>query len=93
MEENTTDKSYEEKAIDYFQQNPGNYGWILIVLGVVLLYGSIKRWGWIFEGDGRLFNIAWVAQTFGYKTAQTLFAILSIIFIATGIAWIFAYKK
>ncbi|WP_433903346.1 hypothetical protein [Sphingobacterium puteale] len=90
--EQTTDKSYIDQLAGYFQQNPNSYGWILFFVGIILLYGSIRRWSWLFEGGEGLFNIAWIEETFGCRTALILFILLSLVFIGAGITWVFLYK-
>jgi len=92
MAEQANDKSYIDQLADYFQQNPNSYGWILVFFGVFFLYGSIRRWGWLFEGGEGLFNIAWVAETFGFRTAQILYVLLSLLFIGIGLAWVYLFK-
>ena len=89
--EQTTDKSNIDQLAEYFQQHSNGFGWLFIVAGIIFLYGSVKRWGWLFEGGDGMFNIAWVAETFGFRTAQVLYILLSLLFIGAGIAWVFLY--
>ena len=89
MGERAKDISYIDRLGEYLQQNPTIFGWLMVALGAVFLYGSIRRWGWLFEGGDGMFNIAWVAETFGFRTAQILFVLLSLLFVGAGIAWVY----
>ena len=87
------EKSFIDKIQFYFQQNPNQFGWILVIVGIVFLWGSIQKWEWIFQGDGRVFNIAWFRENFGDKAAQIAFGFFSVVLIAVGLAWVFIFKK
>lgn len=86
--EQATDKSYIDQLAEYFQQNPNQFGWLFIAVGLIVSYGSIRRWGWLFEGGDGMFNIAWVAEIFGFRTAQVMYILLSFLFIGAGMTWV-----
>lgn len=87
------DKSFIDRIQAYLQENPGQFGWILVVVGAVFLWGSIQKWAWIFQGDGRIFNIAWFREQFGDKAAQTAFGLFSVIVMIIGICWVLLFKN
>ena len=64
----------------YFAENPSNYGFLLIFVGSLICYGAYKNWGWIFQGDGRVINIAWISDTFGRSTARALMLLAEVAF-------------
>jgi hypothetical protein len=82
-----------EEVQNYFQNNPGNYGYILIVLGLVLIYGAYKEWGWIFEGGGRTINITWIYNTFGKKAAKSIVMFFGAVLAVLGIFWIYINRN
>lgn len=90
MKEN---KSLIDKVQAYFQNSPNQFGWVLVAVGVVFLWGSIQKWEWVFQGDGRLFNIAWLREQFGDRAAQIAFGLFSVILIIVGIGWVIIFKK
>jgi len=82
----------EDNAISYFKDNPGNYGWLLVAMGVVLLIGSIRKWKWVFESTRNYkLNLAWIIDRFGFRVAQICMIIFSIFFILLGLAWYALY--
>lgn len=87
------DKSFIDRVQAYFQENPGQFGWILVVVGIVFLWGSIQKWEWIFQGDGRVFNIAWFREIFGDKAAQFAFGLFSFILTVIGIFWVLTFRR
>lgn len=80
-----------DQAQVYFQENPGKFGWIAIVLGAVLLVGTFRKWDWVFEGGGGRLNLAWIANTFGFRAAQAVSALLSLLFVGVGVAFLLLY--
>ncbi|OJY17389.1 MAG: hypothetical protein BGO98_00355 [Myxococcales bacterium 68-20] len=80
-----------DEAKDYFQANPGQFGWLPLVLGVVLLIGTFLKWGWVFEGGGGRLNLAWIANTFGFRAAQVVSALLALAFVGVGVAMLTLY--
>ena len=87
------EKDFLERIRDYFQLHPNQFGWILIILGGVLLWGAIQKWEWLFIGDGRVFNIAWFREQFGDKAAQVVMGLLAGLCLVAGVIWLFAFKK
>lgn len=81
-----------EKLEDFFQNNPHYFGLILLLAGLVLLIGVIKDWSWIFQGDGRVFNIEWFSTTFGRKGARVVMGILAVVLVLLGGIWFFLYQ-
>ena len=40
---------YLSNKIDtFFKENPAQFGWVFIVLGIVFFIGAIKRWSWVY---------------------------------------------
>ena len=87
------EKSFIDKLQEYFQQNPNQFGWILVIVGAVFLWGSIQKWEWIFQGDGRIFNMEWFRGQFGDKAAQIAFGSFAVILIIIGLACALIFKK
>lgn len=77
---------------DYFQANPGLFGYVIILLGILLIIGGIRSWNWLFEmGDSKMFSLYWYESRFGRKTARVVCGITGVVLIGIGIAWIFIY--
>lgn len=79
-------------VIDYcdnlFSQNPHYGGIVFIVVGFLLLFASIKSYGWMYEGSaGRVFHIAWIRNEFGESVAKGINIFLSIVIILVGVAF------
>ncbi|KAF2514695.1 Imm17 family immunity protein [Flavobacterium foetidum] len=76
----------------YFKEHPSHFGWLFIVLGIVLFIGSLKRWNWVYEDKpGTIWGTQWIIETFGFKTAQVLKILFSLLFIGLGIIWLLFY--
>lgn len=75
-----------EKEQDIFSKFPKEYvGLVGVAVGLLFLLGAILNWDWVLQGDGRCFNIAWVCNTFGRKTARILVGISGSVIILCGI--------
>jgi hypothetical protein len=84
----------EEDIRDFFQKSPGLFGYVFIGLGIFLIIGAMRNWGWLLEsGNERAFNMAWFVNTFGRKAARILYAVIGLVFIQLGAVWIFSYSR
>jgi hypothetical protein len=86
-------EKYLEQIMSYFKNNPSNVGYVIILLGAVIIYGAYKDWAWIFEGGGRTINIGWISDTFGRKAARNLLILLGLIFVLGGGFWSYKMVK
>ncbi len=83
---------FADKVTLYFQENPGNYGIILVVIGIVLLIGTIRRWNWV-VGETRHTSFGlFLIEIFGEKYIIIRMYFLSILFIVLGIGWFLLYQ-
>lgn len=83
-----------EKVNKYFSASPGLFGYVIIVLGIMLITGAVRDWNWLLEGgDGKVFNITWFIDTFGRKAARVMYGITGGVCILIGIAWIYIYAR
>jgi len=74
--------------------NPQFFGGFIIVAGIFLLVLAIKDPEW-FLGDNKTFNIkkmqGW-ANLFGRNFTRVIIGFMSIVMMAFGVFWIWAYK-
>lgn len=85
-----------EKVKAYFEENPAYFGFVMIVLGIVMLISAIKGAKWLFEKDvsGSTYSLdkidGWI-NMFGKKTARVIVGISSVVLIISGIFWFWVY--
>ncbi|MHC5310649.1 hypothetical protein ACYSNM_11395 [Myroides sp. LJL116] len=89
-------KKFQE-VTDYLDnllsQNPHYGGLAFIVVGVVLLFASIKGYGWMYEGSAaNVFHIAWIRNEFGESAAKAINIFLSVVIIIVGLAFYFLWQ-
>jgi apolipoprotein N-acyltransferase len=79
-----------EKLQDYFQHNQGNFGYVIIAVALFFIYGAYKDWDWILAPGGGMgtFNLTWIANTFGRKTARVIVYVVGGIAVGLGVFWI-----
>jgi hypothetical protein len=81
----------KEKTGDFWENlNPLWGAIIFITIGFLVLLGAILNWNWVFEDDGRVFNIAWISNVFGRTVARILMGALGIL-ISVGGIWFFFF--
>ena len=81
-----------DQVREYFQANPSRFGLILVLVGVILLWGTLRKWKWIFEGQAhRLFNIERIRGQFGDRVAQYVYGLFAIAVIILGLGWTFIF--
>lgn len=77
-----------------FKEHPEYFGGVLIIIGGVFLYCSIKGYEHMYDQTGGpVFNMAWIRNTFGVKVAKFLNICFYVSFILIGILFYFAYKE
>ncbi|NDV78470.1 immunity 17 family protein [Dysgonomonas sp. 511] len=69
----------------FFSENPQYAKLILPLFGFILLLGAIRNWKWIFEDDGRIFNLAWVKYNVSEKLARIIVGTTGAILIVFGV--------
>lgn len=84
---------YLSNKIDtFFKENPAQFGWVFIVLGIVFFIGAIKRWSWVYEDKpGTIWGTQWAIETFGFKIARILKILFSLVCTGLGIIWLLVY--
>lgn len=74
-----------EKITTFFRENPQYAKLILPLFGVLLLVGAICNWEWLFENDGRVFNLAWVKYNISETFARILVGGIGVLLIILGV--------
>lgn len=70
---------------EFFQNNPKIGALIPILLGIILIIGAKRDWKWIYEQDGKVFNLSWFKYNMGDKVARIIIYILSVLLILSGL--------
>lgn len=83
-------KNIIDKAKDFFG-TPGGAGWFFIGIGIIICIGAIRKWSWVFESDGRVFNMRWIREMFGDVAAQILMFFAGLALILGGVYYIRRY--
>lgn len=85
-----------EEASEFFnnlREHPALAGLVIAGFGLIMLIAAIMDADWLIEGGNGTFNIAWVSNRFGRKTAQTLMGILSVIIMLSGLLMYWGYSQ
>lgn len=70
----------------FFSKLPKETGGLaFIVFGLIMLVGAWLNWGWIFQGDGKAINMAWISDTFGRTVARVIVGVMGVLIIICGI--------
>ncbi|WP_413511010.1 hypothetical protein [Myroides odoratus] len=82
-----SDKGWFVELIQCFPELPGI---LMLLLGIVIWYWSIKGNEWMFDtgGPGIFSNITWVRNTFGEAIARRFNVLISWSIIASGIVFL-----
>jgi uncharacterized membrane protein len=82
-----------ERIQEFFQSSPEYFGFVLVVLGLLLIIAAIRKWKWLTEGgDGGVFNDTWIVGVFGTKNLRRFYTILGVVLILIGVAWFFLWR-
>jgi hypothetical protein len=83
-----------EKIAEYFQNNQGDFGYVMIVVSLFIIFGAYKDWDWIVAPGGGMgtFNRTWMANNFGRKGVRILIYIVAGICAFIGVLWVALYK-
>ena len=79
---------------DIWKKFPKEYAPLIVVAcGLLFLIGAIRDWDWVLEGDGRIFNMAWVSNTFGRRVARILVGISGAVIMILGVLYFWLWNK
>lgn len=84
--------NFSQKIQQFFKESPEYGGLIPMAVGLLLIVGAVCNWSWVLEGDGRVFNLAWLSNFMGRTFARITCGIFGIILIALGIIWFIIYS-
>lgn len=87
---NDTGEAWIDQAQRWFADHPENFGLLLAFVGLVLLIGTLFRWGWVLE-----IRVGWIGESlyrrYGDKFVVAYMYTLSFFILALGLAWYFGY--
>lgn len=71
---------------DIYSKFPKEYlGLLFVAFGAIIVVGAWFDWDWIFQGDGKIINIAWISNTFGRNVARIIMGIGGALIMLIGI--------
>ncbi|MDM1408936.1 hypothetical protein [Myroides sp. DF42-4-2] len=79
---------------DIIKEHPEYWGLMLIIVGLVFLFCSIKGYSFMYDHTGgAIFNTAWLRNVFGERVAKSFNIFLFSIITLVGLYFYFRYKS
>ena len=75
----------------FFMNNPKNFGYVFIALGILLLLGAICNWQWMVKSR-HTYNLSKIdgwTNWFGPTVGRILYGMVGAAFLIWGILWFF----